>query len=100
MRECISVHLYRVWRISKNWVNHARPARPATLYLSIPAHTALQNNNYNPRTLQQTKNYEELMFYSPEIALKGKFFYSYLKSKVFLFVIKSDLYIYIHIYMP
>ena len=55
-------------------MNHAQPARPATLYLLIPAHTALQNNNYNPRTLQQTKNYEELMFYSPEIALKRKFF--------------------------
>ena len=83
MRECISVHLYRVWRISKELSESCttRTTRYSLSALSPPA--ALQNNNYNPGTLQQTKNYEELMFYSPEIALKRKFFYSYLKSKSF-----------------
>ena len=76
MRECISVHLYRVWRIFKE-LSESCTTRTTRYSLSAyprPHSEALQNNNYNPRTLQQTKNYEELMFYSPEIALKHKFF--------------------------
>ena len=70
--------------ISKELSDSCTTRQPGTLLIPAPHSAALQNNNYNPRTLQQTKNYEELMFYSPKIALKRKFFLfllSYAKIK-------------------